>query len=208
MKCPGFEMLTELVEGKMKLNQKTQTHIQDCDSCSTQAQWVQQITAAINSRDLVDAPEFVVSRAVSAFQRKAGSWVQIVKAVLRFDSWAEPIAAGVRSQDQAPRQLMYETEGSNIFLMLLPAPASGSVVLGQIVPTRPELDPANCTVELKRKKRVLAHVKTNAAGEFYLKARSRKHKIPSYATDSMCIDLLIYKDSESILLSDIAGIRM
>lgn len=108
-------MITNLVEGKMKVNRKTQTHVQDCDSCSTQAQWVQQITAAISSRDLVDAPEFVVSRAVSAFQRKNGSWVQIVKAVLRFDSWAEPIAAGVRSQEQAPRQLMYETEGTNIF---------------------------------------------------------------------------------------------
>ena len=164
----------------MKLNQKTQTHIQDCDSCSTQAQWVQQITAAINSRDLVDAPEFVVSRAVSAFQRKAGSWVQIVKAVLRFDSWAEPMAAGVRSsQNHAPRQFMYETEVLSHLLMLLPARASGSVVLGQIVPTRPELDPANRTVELKLKKRVLSHVKTNESGEFYLKTRSRKHKIPS-----------------------------
>jgi hypothetical protein len=201
-------MLTDLVEDKMKLNRKTQTHIQDCDSCSTQAQWVRQITAAIYSRDLVDAPEFVVSRAVSAFQRKAGSWVQIVKAVLRFDSWAEPIAAGVRSQDPSPRQLMYQTEAYNIFLMLLPAPDSGSVVLGQLVPTRPKLDPAGRTVELKRNKRVLSQVKTNAAGEFYLKARRRKPADGSRAADSRCIDLLIYKDSESILLSDIAGTRM
>lgn len=201
-------MITNLVEGKMKVNRKTQTHVQDCGSCSTQAQWVQQITAAISSRDLVDAPEFVVSRAVSAFQRKNGSWVQIVKAVLRFDSWAEPIAAGVRSQEQAPRQLMYETEGTNIFLMLLPSSGSGSVLIGQIVPTRPDMDPSGCTVKLKAKNRVLSQVKTNAAGEFYLKARSRKQAIPSYATDSRCIDLLIYKDNKEILLPDIAGIRM
>lgn len=204
MRCPGFEMITNLVEGQMK-EKKIEVHLQTCGSCTGTAEWVQQIVMAMKSHDLVDAPEYVVARGISAFPKKR-SFNKMIHALLRFDSWAEPMAAGVRSsQNHTPRQLMYQTEDYHIYLMLLPSRGAGSVLLGQLVPSRPDVNPAGRLVQLKMQNRVLSHEKTSDSGEFYLQTRSRRHLHPG--ADAKSVDLLIYRDNDAILLSDITGMR-
>lgn len=202
-------MITDWVEGRMKEDNKLQTqmvrHAQTCTSCAGAADWVRQIISAMASRDLVDAPEYVLHRAISMFPQKKKFLPRLAQAVLRFDSWAEPMAAGVRSGDRAPRQLMYQTHDYNIFLMFLPSPDEGSVVLGQVVPSRPDGDASGFAVQLKAKNRILSNEQTNASGEFYLKARSGKPFTTAKGAPKRNIDLLIYKENDSILLSDITG---
>ncbi|HSP07005.1 MAG TPA: hypothetical protein VLR94_07490 [Acidobacteriota bacterium] len=192
---------------KGKLQHQIDAHAQACESCAGTADWVHQILSAMAARDLVDAPEYVLHRAISMFPKKKRILPRLVQAVLRFDSWAEPMAAGVRSQDPAPRQLMYQTQDLSIFLMFLPSPQRGAVVLGQIVPIHRDSETSGYRVELKERDRILSHERTNRAGEFYLKSRSRKPFTATKGVPKRNIDLLVYKEQDSIVLRDITGIH-
>ena len=208
MRCPGFKMITDWVDGRMKDKEKEnqiELHMQTCNSCAGTADWARQIISAMASRDLVDAPEYVLHRAISMFPQKKRILPRLIQAVLRFDSWAEPMAAGVRSGDRAPRQLMYQTQDYNVFLMFLPAQDQRAVVLGQLVANNRKSDASGFVVELKERSRVLSHVKTSASGEFYLKSGTRKQFPGPNDVPRKRVDLLIYKDKNSILLSDITG---
>lgn len=207
MNCLEFEMIADWVDNRLEQGRKgsVKKHIEGCSTCSETRNWLLKATAAMTSRELVDAPEYVLERAISTFKKPQKLLPRIVEAVLRFDSWSEPLMAGVRSTDGGPRQLMYETSEFNVFLMLLPGPNQASVVLGQLVPSHPELEVQGWEVQLKGQDRILCRERTNQSGEFYLKTRLRNHLAAHASAPAKKVDLLIYRDDNSILLSDITG---
>ncbi len=88
-----------------------------------------------DSRQLQDAPEAVIQRAIdiaavpvaaprpSVPPTVAGRALRRLAAVLGFDSAAQPaVAAGMRSGGDGTRQLLYSTEGRDVDLRVGPAP--------------------------------------------------------------------------------------
>jgi hypothetical protein len=79
------------------------------------------------SRQLEDAPEHVILRAIAAWQPRrqttaAPSLLQRILAVLTFDSGAaSPLAFGARSAGGAARQMLFSAEAHDVDLRIAPA---------------------------------------------------------------------------------------
>jgi hypothetical protein len=93
--------------------------------------------------ELMDAPEWVIQRALTMFPGKqpmkaaTGSVLQRIMAVLTFDS-ANTLspAFGIRSAYPATRQMLFSAHGRDVDLRLVPAHSEGGPawdVLGQIL---------------------------------------------------------------------------
>lgn len=109
------------------------------------------------SRQLKDAPESVVQRAIGVFRQRlpaaaAPSMIQRVVAALSFDSAGAWLPAhGVRGSALASRQLLFSTEGRDIDLRIMSAEGSGLrdggqwVIFGQLLgPDREGRVELNC----------------------------------------------------------------
>jgi hypothetical protein len=96
--------------------------------------------ALLSSRDLADAPEHVIHRAIAVFMRPTAAVpkpgiLRRLAAVLSFDSGdALPLAFGQRSSGGSVRQLLFTVEGRDIDLRVVPGAEQGSFALsGQIL---------------------------------------------------------------------------
>lgn len=187
---PEFAEILDLLEGKLAsgLKNKVDSHLRSgCSDCAENMKWARVTTSLMKSADLIDAPEFVVQKALRAFPRKRRSLQEWIRARLEFDSALAPALQGVRSEDAGPRQWTYATSSHRVFLMLQPG-AKGSTLTGQVVAGSLKSDPASCLVELIRGKKVVASGSTNENGEFTLSPVPAK------------CDLRIHGDEESILI--------
>jgi hypothetical protein len=83
-------------------------------------------TRLMRTRDLADAPEHLIDRAIGLFQRPllqggGPGWLRQLTAILRFDSAAEPAQAmGLRSAADGGRQLLFFVEGRDIDVRIVP----------------------------------------------------------------------------------------
>jgi hypothetical protein len=89
---------------------------------------------------------------------------------LLFDSFRQPVAAGVRAAGPSPRQLLYKAGRYTIRLRLEPAPdAERTAIIGQILD---EQDPAGTLQDIAvlavRGRQTLDRTLTNRLGEFLL----------------------------------------
>jgi hypothetical protein len=79
------------------------------------------------SRQLEDAPEHVIQRAIASWQPRrqattAAGLVERLLAVLTFDSGAtSPLAFGMRSAGVATRQMLFSAQGHDVDLRVSPA---------------------------------------------------------------------------------------
>jgi hypothetical protein len=172
MKCPEFQIILDMIENRLDRtqNKKTQTHISECKDCSEKLQWAQESLDAMKSMALVDAPDYVIQKAISIFPKKAAKFSDWVLAKLSFDSWLTPQMAGVRAEEAGPRQRIYQTDSCKIILMTEPYRW-----IGQLVPTQPGVETAGCLVELTSKHKVLKSTVTNQNGEFMLTGKPSKN---------------------------------
>lgn len=189
---PEFAEILDLLEGKGKLpsgqKNKVESHLgSGCSACMENMKWARITTSLMKSADLIDAPEFVVQKALAAFTPKRRSLQEWIRAKLEFDSSLVPALQGVRSEDAGPRQWTYATSSHKVFLMLQPD-SKGSTLTGQVVAGSSKSDSASCLVELIRGKKVVASGSTNENGEFVLSPVPAK------------CDLRIHGDHESILI--------
>ena len=118
---------------------------------------------------LIEAPEYVIQKAISIFPEQKMKLVDWVTAKLNFDSWLTPEMAGVRSEEVGPRQRIYNTDSYKIVLMNEPGRW-----IGQIVSGREGVETAGCLVELSSGKKVLGTTVTNQNGEFMFTADATK----------------------------------
>lgn len=172
MKCPEFQILLDLLENRVESSQtrKIQTHVTECENCSEKLEWARESQEAMKNMRLVDAPDYVIQKAISIFSKKPAKFSEWILAKLSFDSWITPKLAGVRSEDAGPRQRIYQTESCKIILMTEP-----DRWIGQIVPTQPGVEIAGCLVELTSKHKVVKSTVTNQNGEFMLAGKPSKN---------------------------------
>jgi hypothetical protein len=89
---------------------------------------------------------------------------------LIFDSFLQPLPAGARSSVTLGRQLLYESEGTNVDIHTqFDADANRVSLTGQVLdPTDPNATMKDISVMVMDKRGVLAQTVTNASGEFRL----------------------------------------
>ena len=99
-----------------------------------------------------------------------------VLANLVFDTFAQPLAAGIRSGTAVARQLVYEAEGLTVDLRLDSQPRSGKIlVVGQVLDQRlPRFSPGGVSIALWTPKgQPFLELNPNESGEFQLEVNAQ-----------------------------------
>jgi hypothetical protein len=98
-----------------------------------------------------------------------------VLASLRFDTFAQPSMAGIRSSASGPRQLVFEAEGYTVDLRLDSRPPAQVLLMGQVLNKRmPNLLPGDTPIALwTTLGQPLVQVRTNESGEFHMEFKAQ-----------------------------------
>lgn len=192
MKCPDFSDILDFIDSKMEsgAKKKLEQHLKSgCDHCQESIHRASRLIGLMQSNQIVEAPDYVVNRAVSLFKDRKKGLLDWVRGKLDFDSWTVPAVAGLRSMDRGPRQLTYSTENYEVVLMLQ-ADKKGATLTGQLLAKNPDTLADGCLVQVASKNKILESRLTNGEGEFV---------VPSVPSKEF--DLLIHGDLESIRIS-------
>lgn len=186
--CPEFAEILDWIERKQSPASKSrlESHFKKgCSHCEQSIHWAKSITTAIKSNDLMDAPDFMIEKALALFPPKRSSLQEWIRAKLTMDSSLVP-AMGVRGEN-GPRMQTYSTSKHTVHLMLQKG-KDVSTVTGQIVPNVESAGISGCLVELLAKKKRVVSTTTNESGEFAISAAR------------LVSELRIHTDGESILI--------
>jgi len=144
-----------------------------CAECSEELGFWRDIHAAARRENRIAPPESAVRTVKGLFAihgpgRAAGRKPAIAQ--LLWDSFNEPLAAGVRSVAAAPRQLLFGAGEHRVDLRMEPEADSESVSLvGQVLDSAdPDRNLEGIAVLLLKGDSVLATASTNRFGEFHL----------------------------------------
>jgi hypothetical protein len=193
MRCPELEEILDFLDNRLERSRANvlRSHIESCVSCRETSEWASNTKTAIQSKDLVDAPEYLIKKAIAVFPQKKASFKEWVLAKLSFDSGLVPLTAGVRSSQTAPRQRIYETDTYKIILMSEQG-ADVTRWTGQIVATQPEAETSDCLVEIVKGKKSINKSVTNQNGEFLLTSPPGKQ-----------FELRVHGQPESVLIQNL-----
>ena len=125
-----------------------------------------------------------IARADAAYEPPLGA-IRLARAIyqpqkpertlarLVFDSFRQPMLAGVRTQDRQTRHALYEAGGYSVDLRLEhQRPADLASLVGQLADREhPGVDADDVRVELRTRKGILASATCNRFGEFQLEYR-------------------------------------
>src|SRR5712691_4438639 len=136
--------------------------------------------AATRSDSQVHVPDYALRCARAIFFLQQPEKVQILPRIptqLLYDSFREPLPAGLRTQQRLSRQTLYQAGDYSLDLRLENERGSSRVALvGQIENrNHPEKRVSNVPVLLVSGKQILAHVVSNSLGEFQMEYMPSKH---------------------------------
>ena len=181
-----FETLADLVDGRLSESEAAEVkrRLANADS-RTRADlaWLQALALFRRAMPL-EAPPERVREALRAYfrrwaegrrpervegRRQPGLFQRLV-AQLTFDSRLQPALVGVRGGPVEPGQLLYTTDRLDIELHVLSAGPGQVRILGQALSRDPELNVADCAVQLLAGEREIGLTSTNELGEFTFEA--------------------------------------
>jgi len=173
-----FETLADLVDGRLSESEAAEVkrRLANADS-RTRADlaWLQALALFRRAMPL-EAPPERVREALRAYfrrwaegRRQPGLFQRLV-AQLTFDSRLQPALVGVRGGPVEPGQLLYTTDRLDIELHVLSAAPGQVRILGQALSRDPELNVADCAVQLLEGEREIGLTSTNELGEFTFEA--------------------------------------
>jgi hypothetical protein len=150
-----------------------------CEKCAGTVGRLRRFVAAASADAAYEVPDYAVrsARAIFALQRPQKVLIlPRLVAKLVFDSFREPVLAGVRSQHRITRQAMYEAGDYCVDLRMEREQGSSSVALvGQIANRiQPEQRIASVPIILMSGKKVLGRTVSNSSGEFQIEYQPRK----------------------------------
>ena len=157
-----------------------QQHLdQGCQQCSSTLNIWTKVLEVASRESSYQPPESVVRRAKALYlphQREKKLPVAEAVAQLLFDSFQQPLLAGVRGAGASVRQLLYGNGDFRVDLRMDPIPRSKRVsIVGQILNTAKLTEyMSNLGVVIQRGKNVLAQSTTNEFGEFHLELDAAK----------------------------------
>lgn len=155
-------------------------HLSSCRKCQTTVALFEKMVPVARAEVCHQVPDYAVHCAKAIYILQQPETVHIlagVRSKLVFDSFCEPLPAGVRSQSRISRQTLYEAGDYAMDLRQEHERGSRQVTLvGQIVKrTGPGKAVANVPVCLLSGKTVVARAVSNQFGEFQMEYDPRKH---------------------------------
>lgn len=148
-----------------------ETHLAvGCERCSHLVKMFGSMAAAARADAAYEPPASALRLARAIYQIPKP---QRMLARLVFDTFREPLQAGVRAQDRQTRHALYEAGGYCVDLRLdQPRPNDMATLVGQLADRdHPGVDADDVRVELKTRKEILASANCNRFGEFQLEYR-------------------------------------
>ena len=158
-------------ESEMKANVKS--HLaRGCSDCRAAFDVWNRVQATLGNERTYTPPDSAVrmvkqefTAAYSPEQRSS------VLASLLFDTFAQPLPAGIRSTVAVARQLVYEAEGLTVDLRLDRQPQSNKIcVVGQVLDKGiPRVSPSGASIMIWTEKGLpIVQARANVSGEFQL----------------------------------------
>jgi len=130
------DFLRGISESEMKANIESHLARGCCDCCATSDVW-NRVQVTVANETTYMPPESLVRMVKQEFAATKSPKQESVLAGLLFDTFAQPLTAGIRSGAAVARQLVYEAEGLTVDLRLDSQPNSGMVlVVGQVLDKR------------------------------------------------------------------------
>jgi len=153
-------------------NANIESHLaRGCSDCRAAADVWNQVKTMVSDEKSYTPPENIVRMVKREFAATAKQEQTSVLASLLFDTFAQPLPAGIRSGAAVARQLVYEAEGLTVDLRLDSQPHSGKVlVVGQVLDKRhPRVSPSGVSIALwTTNGQPFLEVGPNESGEFHL----------------------------------------
>jgi hypothetical protein len=146
-----------------------------CSDCGATSHVWSQVQTMVSNEKSYTPPESAV-RMVKLEFASANSQEQVsVLANLRFDTFAQPLAAGIRSGAAVARQLVYEADGLTVDLRLDSQRSGKILVVGQVLDQRlPRVSPSGlCIAVWTPKGQPFLEVSPNESGEFQLEVNAQ-----------------------------------
>jgi hypothetical protein len=200
MNCPSFENLIAYMDGETAgvVSEAFLAHLAaGCPKCAADSAWYESIKTIAASDDTVDAPQWVLKRAVRLFERQTTpgnitAAFGCLVASLVFDSLARPALAGARTLAATDRQLLYQANHYSIDLQLAAVNENCTQVSGQILRQGEFKFESVCGLKLNllSEGRTVLSTMTNQFGEFSI-----------VALESGAYDLQIETDEISITVA-------
>jgi hypothetical protein len=154
-------------------------HLSECAECFRTVTTLRKLQRSATADSKYQIPEYAIRSARAIFALQRPEKVRILPRVLAklvFDSFREPLAVGVRSQQRITRQALYEAGDYSVDLRIEHERGAQTVVLvGQIINRKePKRKMADIGVELMSGKEVLSRATSNQLGEFQMEYRPKR----------------------------------
>ncbi len=151
-----------------------------CQKCGKTVESLRKLAVILGEENRYEVPAHVIRgvRAVYGLQQPERVYVlpRIVGRLV-YDSFRQPLPAGLRSRHRLSRQALYKAAHYSLDLRLERHHGGGGVTLvGQVANERdPARPPADLPVFLMSGKRIVARTFSNAYGEFQLNYQPARH---------------------------------
>jgi hypothetical protein len=141
-----------------------------CPRCSRLVKMFGSVAAVARTEAAYEPPAGAVRLATAIYQIRKP---ERLLARLVFDTFRQPLPAGVRTQDRQTRHALYEAGGYSVDLRLdHQRPADMASIIGQLADRdHPGVGADDVRVELKTREQILASANCNRFGEFQLHYR-------------------------------------
>ena len=168
------EKLMEYMDGLLTEDSKTtiDSHVSECSDCLQTKQELQLFVLRLQSDSAYEPPADVLEWGISLFQpmlqpqETVGGRIRKVIASLVFDSFDEPMMAGVRRVGAPPRQLLFRAGDVDVDVKIEATDASDRISLvGQVLSNHEKFFD-NTPVKLESHGMVRYKTMTNLVGEF------------------------------------------
>jgi hypothetical protein len=141
MKCPSFERLIDLLDGRLTgdADEPIRTHVAaGCYQCDRSRAFYESVRGIAASDDTTEPPLWVLKRALRIFDRSQGHRAIGYRAgrlvaSLVFDSLRTTVFAGARSTAAENHQLLYRAEDYSIDLQITSINQNRADVTGQLL---------------------------------------------------------------------------
>ena len=141
-----------------------------CKRCRHIVSMLETISETMRTDEQYEPPEYVLRLARAIYVPPAP---KRLIAQLIYDSFGEPLPAGVRSQDRLTRHTLFQAGSYYVDLRVEHQPSGKpTTLMGQIADrARPGVESSGSDVLLKKGRSVLAQAPCNRFGEFHLACR-------------------------------------
>ena len=174
MRHISVESLMNYLDGKGLAEdlQTLESHVSTCSDCAELKQELQTLSVQLREDSSYEPPAELVQWGIALFQpllqpaTESGGKLRKIIAALVFDTYDEPLTAGVRRVGAPPRQLLFRAGGVDVDVKIESVESNDRITLvGQVLSNNSKFFD-NTPVKLESHGIVRYRTMTNVVGEF------------------------------------------